>query len=51
MKLVPAKIGADRKRLAILGGLVVVLVVVFFSNRDSGPSSARTGGTVRQRPV
>ena len=39
MKLVPAKVGADRKRLAILGGLVVLLVVVFFWNRDSSPSA------------
>jgi len=38
MKLVPAKVGADRKRLAILGALVVLLVIVFFMNRDSGPA-------------
>jgi hypothetical protein len=39
MKLVPAKIGADRKRLMVLGGLVVVLIAVFFLNRDSSPSA------------
>ena len=38
MKLVPAKVGADPKRLAILCGLVVVLVVVFVMNRDSSPT-------------
>jgi hypothetical protein len=37
VKLVPAKVGADKKRIAILGGLVVVLVIVFFANRDSSP--------------
>jgi hypothetical protein len=40
MKLAPEKIGADRKRLVILGGLVVVLVVVFFLNRNSAPSTS-----------
>ena len=40
MKLVPEKIGADPKRLAVLGGLVVVLVVVFFLNRNSSPSTS-----------
>ena len=50
MKLVPAKIGADRKRLAILGGLFVVLVVVFFSSRDSGPSSAAPAASSTKGP-
>jgi hypothetical protein len=38
MNLVPTGLGADRKRLVILGGLVVLLVVVYFMNRtpDSG---------------
>ena len=39
MKVIPEKIGADRKRLMVLGGLVVVLVAVFFLNRDSSPSA------------
>jgi hypothetical protein len=43
MKL-PEKMGADRKKIAILGGLVVVLIAVFFLNRDSGPSTGPPGG-------
>jgi hypothetical protein len=42
-KLVPTKVGADRKKVAILAGLGVVLVVVWFMNRtpsapDAGPA-------------
>jgi len=50
MKLVPAKVGTDRKRLAILGGLVVVLVVVFFWNRDSSPSGPATATPAGKGP-
>ena len=39
MKVIPEKLGADRKRLIVLGGLVVVLVAVFFLNHDSSPST------------
>lgn len=41
MKLVPSGLGAEPKKLAILGGLLVVLVAVFFMNRtpDAGPTS------------
>jgi hypothetical protein len=46
VKLVPAKVGADPKRLAILGGLVVVLVVVFLMNRDSSPSGPASAAPV-----
>lgn len=39
MNLIPTGLGADRKRLFILGGLVVLLIAVYFINRtpDSGP--------------
>src|ERR1700722_15434136 len=40
MNVIPAKLGADRKRLMVLGGLVVVLVVVFFLNHDSSAPAA-----------
>lgn len=41
MKLVPEKVGAEPKKLALLGGLVVVLGVVYFMNRaDSGGSAS-----------
>lgn len=36
MNLVPTGLGADRKRLAVLGGLVVLLGVVYFINRAPG---------------
>jgi hypothetical protein len=38
MSLIPTQLGADRKKIAILGGLVIVLAVVFLLNRTSdGP--------------
>lgn len=40
MKLVPTKVGADPKKLAILGGLVVVLGAVYVINRDPGAPQA-----------
>jgi hypothetical protein len=33
VSLIPTKVGADRKNLTILGGLVVVLAIVFLLNR------------------
>jgi hypothetical protein len=33
MNLIPAQLGAEPKKLAVLGGLVVVLIVVYFINR------------------
>lgn len=39
-KLLPSQVGADSKKLAILGGLLVVLVVVFFMTRGSGDTQA-----------
>ena len=41
MKLLPANIGAQTKQLAILGGLIVLLVVVYVINRTpSAPEAA-----------
>jgi hypothetical protein len=34
MKLAPAKVGAEPRKMAILGGLVLVLAVVYFFNRN-----------------
>ncbi|MSV34044.1 MAG: hypothetical protein EXQ47_00385 [Bryobacterales bacterium] len=36
MKWLPAKVGAEPKKLAALGGLLAVLLVVFITNRDPG---------------
>ena len=36
MKYLPAKIGAEPKKLIALGGLLAVLLVVFITNRDPG---------------
>jgi hypothetical protein len=40
MKVVPKKLGGNPKQYAILGGLVVVLIVVFLMNRSSTPDVA-----------
>jgi len=47
MKLIPSSLGAEKKKLAILGGLVVVLVAVLLINRmqDSGTPSAGSSGS------
>ncbi len=40
MSLIPKQLGADRKKLAYLGGLLVILVVVYLWNREpSGPEA------------
>lgn len=44
-KLVPTKVGADRKKVGVLIGLVVVLVVVFFVNRNSSPDGPVASST------
>ena len=33
MSLIPSQLGAEPKKLAVLGGLAVVLIVVYFINR------------------
>lgn len=46
------KLGADRKRLALLGGLLVVGVIVYFINRTDTPSSgSATTAPVAVAPV
>jgi hypothetical protein len=42
MNLVPTGLGADRKRLVVLGGLVVLLAVVYFINRTPGSDAPQT---------
>jgi len=49
-KLVPTKIGADRKKLAILGGLGVVMVVVWFINRSPSAPDAPPAPKAAARP-
>jgi hypothetical protein len=57
MKIAPVKVGGNRKQLLILGGLAVVLIVVWIvNNTDSTPKAATaptatTGTPVPLRPV
>jgi hypothetical protein len=48
MNLIPSQLGAEPKKLAILGGLAVVLVAVYVLNRPDVPSGvAATSPTIR----
>ena len=52
MNLLPEKIGGTKKQYMWLGGLVVVLIGVYFMNREpSGPTTtvARPSRRVRER--
>lgn len=40
MRLIPSNIGAEPKKMAMLGGLLAVAGVVYFFNRDSSPTAA-----------
>jgi hypothetical protein len=51
MKLVPSGLGAEPKKLAVLGGLVVVLIVVFFLNRTPDSPGAPTSASVSSSGV
>jgi len=53
MNLIPTGLGADRKRLVILGGLVVLLVAVYFINRtpDSGAPQPQAASPLSNDPV
>jgi hypothetical protein len=53
MNLIPTGLGADRKRLVILGGLVVLLVAVYFINRtpDSGAPQPQAAPSVPNDPL
>ncbi len=51
MNLIPDKVGGNRKQLMWLGGLVVVLGVVHFSQREpSSPTVTPTAAPVRTQP-
>jgi hypothetical protein len=52
MKALPTKLGAEPKKLALLGGLVLLAGVVYFINRtpDSGPPQA-SSSAVAPNPV
>jgi hypothetical protein len=49
MNVVPSKLGADRKKIAVLAGLVAVAGFVYFYNSNSGAGSASApiGGRAR----
>jgi len=53
MKLLPANVGAEPKKLAYLGALLVVLVIVYLMNRtpDSGAPSSAGSATPSSSPV
>jgi len=46
MNLIPSKVGADPKKIAILGGLVLVAGYFYFSNTNSGGGPASTLSTI-----
>ncbi len=45
MKFIPKQLGADRKKLAYLGVLLVVLVIVFIWNREPSAPEAHTSSS------
>ncbi len=49
-KLVPIKVGADRKKVTILAGLGVVLVVVWFINRSPSAPDVAPAPKAQARP-
>jgi hypothetical protein len=49
-KLVPTQVGADRKKVAILAGLCVVLVVVYFLERSPSVPDAAPAPKAQVRP-
>jgi hypothetical protein len=51
MSLMPSKVGADPKKIGILGGLVAVAVFVYFYNSNSGGGSASGSIQRAQLPV
>jgi hypothetical protein len=52
MSLIPSQIGADPKKLTVLGGLALVLVVVYFINRTPDvPQQAATTAPAVRNPV
>lgn len=52
MSLIPSQLGAEPKKLAVLGGLAVVLVVVYFINRTPDiPQQAASVAPAARNPV
>jgi hypothetical protein len=53
MNLIPAQLGAEPKKLAVLGGLAVVLIVVYFINRtpDVPQQAASVTPSAARNPV
>ena len=53
MNLVPTSLGADRKRLVVLGGLVVLLAAVYFINRtpNSGAPQPQAASNLPNDPA
>lgn len=50
MNLIPSKVGADPKKIAVLGGLVLVAAYFYFSNSSSGGGTA-TAPIASRAPV
>jgi hypothetical protein len=51
MNLIPAKVGADPKKIAVLAGLVAIAGYFYISNRNSGESPASTPPAVSRAPM
>jgi hypothetical protein len=51
MKLAPAKVGAQPKQVIILGGLVVLLIVVYLINRSPSGPEASSPAPRKEQPV
>jgi hypothetical protein len=51
MSLIPTQLGADRKKIAILGGLVLVLATVFLLNRTSDGPQPQAASPAAPAPV
>jgi len=51
MNLIPSQLGAEPKKLAILGGLAVVLVAVYVMNRPDVPSGVAATSSPVRNPV
>jgi hypothetical protein len=47
MKLIPDKVGAEPKKIAVLIGLIALAGVVYYVNSDSGPNVPTTTGPSR----
>jgi hypothetical protein len=51
MKLTPSKVGAEPKKIAILGGLVLAAGIVYFYNTSSGGSAGSSPATANRSPA